>query len=103
MQTFRRILIPQTLPVALPQLCSSTIDTVKDTSLLFTIGIVDMMGRADLIIGDAYGLHKMETYIVVAAFYWLITLAVILLFRVMEKHYEKFKMTTGLKYKEKKE
>lgn len=96
-QTFWRVVAAQTLPVALPQLCNAAIDIVKDTSLLFTIGIIDLMGRAKLIITDTYGIHKMETYIAVAIFYWILTAVVSYGFSLWEKHFRKYKLTTGIK------
>ena len=96
-QTFRRVIVAQTLPVALPQLCNAAIDIVKDTSLLFTIGVIDLMGRAKLIITDTYGIHKMETYIAVAIFYWILTTAVSYGFKLWEKHFRKYKLSTGIK------
>lgn len=92
-----RITIPQVLVVALPQLCSVFIDTLKDTSLLFTIGVIDLMGRAETIISDYYGMHKIETYITVALLYLLITFVISRLFAAFEKHFERMQLSNGLK------
>ena len=97
LQTFRRIIAAQTLPVALPQLCNTAIDIVKDTSLLFTIGVIDLMGKAKLIITDTYGIRKMETYIAVAIFYWILTAVVSNLFKLGENYFKKYKLSTGIK------
>lgn len=43
-QKHRRIIFPQVLPIALPSLGNALIDLLKDTSLLFLIGLVDIMG-----------------------------------------------------------
>ena len=96
-QTLRRIILPQAIPVALPQLCSTLIDIVKDTSLLFTIGIVDLMGEAKLIITDNNGIGKMEAYIAVAVFYWVLTIAISKLFALWEKYYRKYKLSAAVK------
>ena len=98
-QTFVKIIAPQTLPVALPLLCNAAIDTVKDTSLLFTIGVIDLMGKADLIIADSYGMSKMEAYLTVAIYYWILTVGVIAIFRQWEKFFKKYKLSTGIKLK----
>ena len=46
----RRIIAPQALPIALPGLVNQLIDMIKDTSLMFLIGVIDLMGKAGLII-----------------------------------------------------
>lgn len=91
------ITIPQMLVVALPQLCSVFIDTLKDTSLLFTIGVIDIMGRAETIITDYYGMHKLETYITVAILYLLVTFVISALFSLVEKHFERMHLSTAIK------
>jgi len=73
---FRRIILPQLLPVAWPNIENATVELVKDTSVLFVIGLVDIMGKAKLIISNDYGVKKLEVYIVTAAVYWLITFLV---------------------------
>lgn len=73
---FHRIILPQLLPVAWPNLENAVIELVKDTSVLFVIGLVDIMGRAKLIISNDYGMKKLEIYIATAVIYWLITFLV---------------------------
>lgn len=41
-QTFMRIILPQVVKVILPSVTNETITLVKDTSLAFTIGILEM-------------------------------------------------------------
>lgn len=65
-----RIIAPQALPIALPGLVNQLIDMIKDTSLMFLIGIVDLMGKAGLIINASYGKGKLESYVAVALLYW---------------------------------
>lgn len=82
---FRRILLPQMLPVAWPNLENAMVELVKDTSVLYVIGLVDIMGKAKAIIANDYGVRKLEVYIATAVIYWCITFAVSKLFRVWEK------------------
>jgi L-cystine transport system permease protein len=42
----------------------------KMTSLGFTIGIVDLMGKARLISAYGYGTRRLEAYLAVAVIYW---------------------------------
>lgn len=68
-QTMLRIVIPQTLKVAIPNLNNTIINTIKDTSLLFTIGIIDMMGQAKIF--GARTLSLIEAYVAVSIIYWV--------------------------------
>ena len=92
-----RITIPQVMAIALPQICSVFIDTLKDTSLLFTIGVIDLMGRAQAIVSDSYGLHKIETYITVAIIYLIITFVISRLFSALEKRFDRMQLSSGIK------
>ena len=62
----KEIILPQALRNSIPNLTTQIIELVKDTSLAFTIGIIDMMGQVKLIIGNNYGLGMLEVYIVIS-------------------------------------
>lgn len=49
-QSFFRIVLPQALRIAFPNIANSIIGSLKDTSLAFTIGVMDMMGRGETLI-----------------------------------------------------
>jgi L-cystine transport system permease protein len=84
-QTFFRILLPQCFYVALPNLSNLVIDLIKQGALAYTIGYVDFMGRASLTIANNYGSHARETYIGVAAVFWLISFIIQQSLRWLEK------------------
>lgn len=67
-----RIILPQALPVMLPGLVNQVIEIVKDTSLMYMIGLMDLMGRANLLIHVNQGKGKLECYVGVALLYWLL-------------------------------
>lgn len=96
-QSFLRVSAPQTLPIALPQLGTTIIRITMDTSLMFTIGVVDLMGQAHILISTNHGIHKLETYIAVAVCYWILTILATVLIRVWEKRYERFHISSGVK------
>lgn len=75
-QVIRRIIVPQALRNSLPNLTTQIIELIKDTSLAFTIGIIDMMGQVQLIIGNNYGLGMLEVYIIISIIYWALSLIV---------------------------
>ncbi|MGG3195928.1 MULTISPECIES: amino acid ABC transporter permease [Priestia] len=71
-QTFTRIVLPQALVVAFPNFGNLVIGSLKDTSLAFTIGVMDMMGRGDTII--AATAHAVEIYIALAIIYYFVAI-----------------------------
>ncbi|MGM9519278.1 MAG: amino acid ABC transporter permease [Phascolarctobacterium sp.] len=66
------IILPQALPIMLPGLVNQIIEIIKDTSLMYMIGLMDLMGRANLLIHLRLGQGKLECYLVVAIIYWAI-------------------------------
>lgn len=70
----RKIIIPQMVPIALPGLGNAIIYLIHDTSLVFTIGIVDIMGKANIIMANSYGENKVEVYLTIAIIYWIVCL-----------------------------
>lgn len=83
------IVIPQALRNSIPNLTTQIIELVKDTSLAFTIGIIDMMGQVKLIIGNNYGLGMLEVYIVISIIYWMIALIIQGVFTLINKRAQK--------------
>lgn len=83
------IIIPQALRNSIPNLTTQIIELVKDTSLAFTIGIIDMMGQVKLIIGNNYGLGMLEVYIVISIIYWIIALIIQGIFTLIDKRTQK--------------
>lgn len=79
------ITAPQALPVALPGLVNESINILKDTSIMYFIGVVDLMGKAGLIINANYGQGKLETYCAVALIYWVIVILVEVAFHFFQK------------------
>lgn len=89
LQSLRRIILPQVLMAFIPYLGNSIIYILKSTSLAYTIGIFDIMGKASQIIVNHYGLYKFETYVAVALVYWILSFMIEKLIFQIEKHYKK--------------
>ena len=89
LQAVWRVMLPQGIVVALPNLGNSLISLFKEGSLAFTIGLIDMMGAGNLIISRNYGAYSLETYIALAIIYWSLTLIIEQIFLKLEKHYSK--------------
>ena len=67
-QAMRRVVLPQAFTVALPPLGNSFISLLKETSLVFTISVMEMMSAAK--VAGARGFRFFEAYIVVSLIYW---------------------------------
>ena len=83
-QTMGRIVIPQTIRKVLPSTCSQAIVLFKDTSLVATIGVGDLLRSARvLVIQDL----RIDAFVVVVVFYLIISSILVLVFEKMEKKY----------------
>ena len=80
-----RIVAPQAFPIALPTLVSEAVNILKDTSIAYMIGVIDLMGKAGIIINANYGQGKLETYCAVAVIYWVIVIFIELAFKLFQK------------------
>jgi L-cystine transport system permease protein len=83
-----KIVLPQAALNAIPNLGNSLISMVKDTSLAFSVMVIDVMGEAKLI--GSKTLRYLEIYIAVSIVYWGLCIMLELIFGVMEK---RMKMT----------
>ena len=88
-ESFRRITLPQAFVISIPNLGNSFIVLLKEGSLAFTIGLIDVMGKGNLIISLNYGAYALETYIALAIIYWTLTILLEQLFKKIEKHFSK--------------
>ena len=68
-QTFVRVIFPQAMYQALPNFGNTIIGFLKDTSLAFTIGVMDMSGRGETLISSSN--HSLEVYVSLAIIYYL--------------------------------
>lgn len=82
-QTFRRIVVPQALSIAVPVFANLVIANLKDTSLAFTIGVTDLTGKAQTLAQLTQ--HFIETYIALALIYLVISLVLEQLFAMVER------------------
>ncbi|REE86436.1 L-cystine transport system permease protein [Paenibacillus taihuensis] len=87
-QTMLKIILPQALTVALPNLGNTFISTIKDTSLVFVIGVIDIMGEAKII--GARGLAYFEVFIAVSLIYWPVCIIIERVLVIVEKRIRKY-------------
>lgn len=95
LQRFFRVIFPQGLAVILPNLGSATLSTIQGTALVYTLGIIDIMGRARILDTNAFGMKTFEAYFTVAMFYWAISLLVNVVFSLLERHFSRGIRTVG--------
>lgn len=88
-QAYRRIIFPQALVVALPNFGNGLISVLQEGTLAYTIGFIDIVGKANLIIANHYGTHTLEIYIALAVFYWVLSISIEKLFAKIEKVFSK--------------
>ncbi|MHB9295284.1 cystine transport system permease protein [Pillotina sp. SPG140] len=87
-QTLGRIVIPQALTIAIPPLANTLISLIKETSLVFTISIIDLMARAKIV--GSRGFRFFEIYVVVSIIYWIVCTGLSRLLVLAEKGSRKY-------------
>ena len=88
---FRRIIFPQAFGVAIPVLGNIIIYIFKSTSLAFSIGAVDLFGKARLISANLYGLNRAELYLGISVIFWVVSLVLEQITKRAERLYTKGK------------
>lgn len=81
-QTFLRIILPQVIKRILPSITNETITLVKDTSLSFTIGIMEMFTISKAL---AASQTTMLPYVFAGIFYYIFNYIVAFLMEHLEK------------------
>lgn len=84
--TFLRIILPQMIRIALPPFGSDLVGLFQNSSLVFLIGVTDIMGRAKSI--GAATKHVLEAYVFVVIIYIAISLTIRLLFYYLNRKLE---------------
>lgn len=82
LQGMKNIVLPQAARTAIPSLANSFIDLLKGSSLAFTLGVAEIMAKAQM---EAAGSYKFfETYLAVAIIYW----GIVIVFSYLQKKLE---------------
>ncbi|MDR3337811.1 MAG: amino acid ABC transporter permease [Treponema sp.] len=91
---FRRIIFPQAFGVAIPVLGNNIISIFKSTSLAFSIGVIDLFGKAKHISANLYGLNRAELYLGISVVFWVVCLVLEQMTKYAERLYSKGKKTS---------
>ncbi len=81
-QTFFHIILPQVIKRIMPAMGNEVITLVKDTSLAFVLGIMEMFTQAKAL---AASFVSMIPYVIAALIYWIFTLVVEFILNRVEK------------------
>ena len=81
-QTFMRIIFPQVVKRILPSVTNETITLVKDTSLAFTIGVMEMFTVSKALVSSQ---ASMLAFLFAGIFYYVFNLIVAILMERLEK------------------
>ncbi len=84
-QAMIRIVIPQMIYVALPSIGNIVIYLIKEGSLGFTIGLVDVFGKANSLNQNSYSNYILEIYVALALIYWFSSIILERALKLIEK------------------
>jgi len=82
-QAYVRIIIPQALVAALPNICNTTVSLLKSTSLAFMMTVKDVTAIAK--IDASFGYNYLEAYLVIFVIYIILCSAVQGIFHLTEQ------------------
>jgi L-cystine transport system permease protein len=82
-QTYRRLILPQSVVIAIPSFGTMMTGLLQDSSLAFTLGILDVIGRVRAL--GALTSRILEGYVVAAAVFVLLSLGLEKFFGFIEK------------------
>lgn len=97
-QTYTKVIIPQAFGVIAPSFCSSTLNMLKNTSLVFIMTVMDITARAKMAAGLEY--KYVEGYVDLLIVYIIVCSTLEWLFKKYEKHITRYK-TENYGYKKK--
>jgi putative amino-acid transport system permease protein len=72
LQAMKRVILPQASRVATPSLMNYFIDMIKSTSLAFTLGVSEIMAKAQMEASSSFKFF--ESFLAVAVIYWLVVI-----------------------------
>lgn len=81
---YRSIILPQAFQNAVPGMSNIFISLLKETSLAFTLGLIDLFAHAKLMASDSF--RYFEAYLAVALVFWVL----VIIFTYLQKYLEKY-------------
>ena len=87
-QTMIHVIIPQAFVIALPNFGNALISAIKDTSLVFVAGVIDILAQAKIL--GARVFNYLEVYIAAALVYWGICILVEVFIKKLEEYMRRY-------------
>jgi putative amino-acid transport system permease protein len=87
LQAMKRIILPQAARVATPSLMNYFIDMIKSTSLAFTLGVAEIMAKAQMEASSSFKFF--ESFLAVALVYWGVVIIFTRLQHILENRLNK--------------
>lgn len=84
-QTFRRVIIPQAVRTVIPGFGIETIVLFQNTSLAATLGVADMVGKAQMLGVATY--HYLEGYVAAAVVFIVVSIVLEVLFQYLSRRF----------------
>ncbi|MGM9925117.1 MAG: amino acid ABC transporter permease [Bacillus sp. (in: firmicutes)] len=88
-QAFRRIIVPQALVAALPNICTATVNLIKATSLGYAMSLQEITLKAQMAANVGY--NYVEAYIDIFIIYLILCSTVEYAFKLYEKRLSRYK------------
>lgn len=83
-QTLFHVVFPQMIRVALPSVSNESMILIKDTALVYAVGVIDLLETAK---GQVNSLASVTPYLFAAVIYLLMNTILTLIFRQLEKRF----------------
>ncbi|WP_342756414.1 amino acid ABC transporter permease [Kineothrix sedimenti] len=88
MQSFFHVLLPQMFSAAIPNFCNTILMLIKEGALAYTIGLLDLFGKGNYVIGQHHGGYAVEVYAILIIIYWLLSLFITSLSHYFENAFD---------------
>lgn len=85
-QVYRYVLLPVTGRIILPPLTSEALNLIKNSSVAFTIGLMELTGAARSM--QEFSFQIFEAFTVATVLYLILNAVVVVLMRVLERYYQ---------------
>ncbi|MDC4186103.1 amino acid ABC transporter permease [Loigolactobacillus coryniformis] len=95
-RTFIRIILPQALVSALPNIANATLYLVKNSSLAFIMSVKDITAIAKT--QAAFSYNFLESYLVLWVYYLVISYGAEILFKLAENYFGRFRLQVHSKF-----
>jgi len=74
LQSFKDVILPQSIRIAIPPMANESAIVLKDTSLAYALGVIELLRQGGYIIATSY--RPLPIYLTVAAIYLVMTLTI---------------------------